>query len=137
MAYAIKKKTTIKKIIKVEENLSGYKFIPKKNLKIKEITVVDPKLIESILTIKFNKVFNKLLNYAIEVINDDEASSSDTNHVLGEVEKLRGVLLNKYHQFLNQEKEELFLKRLRYLENELKSKLYTNQYSNENSRGGR
>ncbi len=137
MSYLVKKDRIIKKVIDIENIDNGYKFTPKKSLKIKEINVIDPSMIESILTIKFNKVFNKLLNVSIDVINDEDSTSDDTAHVLGEVERLRGILLNKYHRFLTQEKEELFLNRLRYLENELKSKMYMNTNSYENSRGGR
>lgn len=126
MAYLIKKNKKTNEIIYMEYDLHGYKFSPKSKkeayLDVKEVTVINPELIDSILSIKFNKIFNKLFNKVVDVLNDD-ASESDTMMVLGEVELLRGILLNKYQNFLKFEKEELFLKKLRLLENELKVKI--------------
>ncbi len=127
MAYLIKKNKKTNEIIYMEYDLHGYKFSPKSKkeayLDVKEVTVINPELIDSILSIKFNKIFNKLFNKVVDVLNDDDASESDTMMVLGEVELLRGILLNKYQNFLKFEKEELFLKKLRLLENELKVKI--------------
>ena len=127
MAYLIKKNKKTNEIKYMEYDLHGYKFSPKSKkeayLDVKEVTVINPELIDSILSIKFNKIFNKLFNKVVDVLNDDDASESDTMMVLGEVELLRGILLNKYQNFLKFEKEELFLKKLRLLENELKVKI--------------
>lgn len=127
MAYLIKKNKKTNEIIYMEYDLHGYKFSPKSKkeayLDVKEVTVINPELIDSILSIKFYKIFNKLFNKVVDVLNDDDASESDTMMVLGEVELLRGILLNKYQNFLKFEKEELFLKKLRLLENELKVKI--------------
>lgn len=127
MAYLIKKNKKTNEIIYMEYDLHGYKFSPKSKkeayLDVKEVTVINPEFIDSILSIKFNKIFNKLFNKVVDVLNDDDASESDTMMVLGEVELLRGILLNKYQNFLKFEKEELFLKKLRLLENELKVKI--------------
>ncbi len=127
MAYLIKKNNKTNEIIYMEYDLHGYKFSPKKTkdayIDVKEVTLINPEMIDSVLSIKFNQVFNKLFNKVVNIINDDDASESDTMMVLGEVELLRGILLNKYQNFLKSEKEELFLKKLRVLENELRVKV--------------
>ena len=111
----------------MEYDLHGYKFAPKKGkntyIDVKEVTLINPEMIDSVLSMKFSHVFNKLFNRVVEIINDDDASEDDTMLVLGEVELLRGILLNKYQGFLKKEKETLFLKKLGVLENELKVKV--------------
>ena len=83
---------------------------------------VDPKMINEILTIKFNRRFKKLLTLVSAVLNDTDATDADTALALDEVQLVKEILLNRYQRFLNQEKEELFLKKLRVLENELRLK---------------
>lgn len=124
-SYLINKKAKNDSVVSIEE-LDGYKFKPKtKNgeyLKVSEVTIVDRVLIDKILTIKFNKSFNKVARLAIKVINDDDSTDDDAAIVLDEVELVRQILLNRYQKFLNQEKEKLFLKKLRLIENELRVK---------------
>ena len=124
MNFYLHRENGKKEIFSSNNYFNGYEFNPKKNktlIKVNHITVVDPKMIDSILTLKFNKRFNKLLKYVTYLLNE---SNDDTGIAiaLNEVEKLRGILLNRYQKFLNQEKEELFLKKLRIIENELRLK---------------
>ena len=79
-------------------------------------------MINDILTIKFNRRFKKLLTLVSAVLNDTDATDADTALALDEVQLVKEILLNRYQRFLNQEKEELFLKKLRVLENELRLK---------------
>lgn len=124
-SYLINKKSKNDSVVSIQE-LDGYKFKPKmangKYLKVSEVTIVDRVLIDKILTIKFNKSFNKVARLAVKVINDDDATDDDAAIVLDEVELVRQILLNRYQKFLNQEKEKLFLKKLRLIENELRVK---------------
>lgn len=125
-SYLIKKDDTTNAIVCMEYDLVGYKFSPKKTgkayLDVKEVTVVNPDLIENILTLKFEKRFKRLLAMAIHVQQDDEATEEDTTIVLGEVELVREILLNKYQNYLKKSKEETFLKKLRIIENEMRIK---------------
>ncbi len=133
MNFYLHRENGKKEIFSSNNYFNGYEFNPKKNktlIKVNHITVVDPKMIDSILTLKFNKRFNKLLKYVTYLLNE---SNDDTGIAiaLNEVEKLRGILLNRYQKFLNQEKEELFLKKLRIIENELRLKeVMLNSYLN-------
>lgn len=109
----------------MEPEINGYKFKPKMNdkyLKVNDVKVMDEEMIDNILTIKFNKMFKKLLTISLKVINSDDADEGDTQLALDEVEMVREILLNKYQNFLNQEKETLFLKKLRVIENQLRMK---------------
>ena len=53
-----------------------------------------------------------------------DAFPGDTGYpaVLGELDKLRATLIDKYEMFLAREKEEKFLKELAYIEKEIQKK---------------
>ena len=125
MAYILKQNGDKKELFSDDIDFTGYKFNSKRSkniIKVSNVTVVDPKMINEILTIKFNRRFKKLLTLVSAVLNDTDASDADTALALDEVQLVKEILLNRYQKFLNQEKEELFLKKLRVLENELRLK---------------
>lgn len=106
-------------------NFEGCEFKPKKDktiISVNKVLVVDKSLTDNILSIKFNDKFKTLLKYAMYVINDEDATSTDTAIVLDEVAMLKGILLNRYQKFLSKEKERLFLEKLRLIENQIRSK---------------
>ena len=125
MAYILKHNGDKKELFSGDIDFTGYKFNSKRSkniIKVSNVTVVDPKMINDILTIKFNRRFKKLLTLVSAVLNDTDATDADTALALDEVQLVKEILLNRYQRFLNQEKEELFLKKLRVLENELRLK---------------
>lgn len=125
MAYILKQNGEKKELFSGDVDFNGYKFNSKRSkniIKVSNVTVVDPKMINEILTIKFNRRFKKLLTLVSAVLNDTDATDADTALALDEVQLVKEILLNRYQKFLNQEKEELFLKKLRVLENELRLK---------------
>ena len=126
--YLIKKKHKDESVVSIKE-LEGYTFKPRLTkdsyIKVNAVTIVDKVMIDKILTMKFNKSFKKVVQLALRVINDEDADDGDVSIVLGEVELVREILLNRYQKFLNFEKEQLFLKKLRLIENELRMKQVT------------
>ncbi len=125
MRFFLCKDDDDKKIFSYSGEFDGYKFNSKKEknlMQVSHITVVNPQMIDSILSLKFNKRFNKLLKYINFILNSDDSDSTNIAIALNEVELLRSILLNRYQKFLNQEKEELFLRKLRIVENELRLK---------------
>ena len=127
-SYLINKKHQDESVVSIKE-LEGYQFKPRATkdsyIKVDRVTIVDRVMIDKILTMKFNKSFKKVVALAMQVINDEDADDGDATIVLGEVELVREILLNRYQKFLNYEKEQLFLKKLRLIENELRMKQVT------------
>lgn len=123
--YSVDKKDFYKKYIELDIS-DGYSFSPHLNtdryIKVKKVKIVNAMMIEKILTTKFEKQFRQLVSLALNVLNDEEASEEGTEIVLGEVELIREILLNRYEKYMNQEKEKLFLKKLRIIENEIRMK---------------
>ena len=124
-SYLINKNHKDESIVCLKET-EGYTFKPKVNkddyIKVSQVRIVDKEMIDKILTMKFDKSFKKVVALALRVLEDEEADEGDAEIVLGEVELVREILLNRYQKFLNHEKEELFLKKLRIIENELRIK---------------
>src|SRR5574344_1635510 len=123
-SYIIKKKNKNNEIVYMEYSLPGYNFSPKKNvlyMNVKNVKIVDSNLTDIILSAKFDDYFNKLVKMAREYLNSDE-DNGNSGIVLGEIDMIRGILQNKYQKFLAKEKELLFLKKLRIIEQEIKAK---------------
>ena len=92
-------------------------------MSVNSVKIVDKDMIDRILTLKFEKTFKRVVALAMSVIESDDSETEESARiVLDEVELIREILLNKYQKFLNQEKEELFLKKLRLIENEMRLK---------------
>ena len=127
MSFLIKRNDEEKDAIDIKDNNTGYDFKPNIrscDIKINKITLYNSSMIDIILSNKIEKAFERLVSITYDILtNDDENSSSDASIALDEVSKLRGVILNKYQKFLKKEKEEEYIKKLRFLENELRSKI--------------
>jgi hypothetical protein len=124
-SYLINKSHQDESVVSIRE-LEGYQFKPRSTkdsyIKVNQVTIVDRVMIDKILTMKFNKSFKKVVALALQVINDEDSDEGNVAIVLGEVELVREILLNRYQKFLSYEKEQLFLKKLRLIENELRMK---------------
>ena len=115
------------------DRIDGYNFSPKDKksniIKVSKVTVVDKQMIDRILSMKFEKYFRRLVALALRVLEDDDDSSSDdaADIVLDEAKLVKEILENRYKKFLNDEKEQLFLKKLRIIENQMEMKKIENK----------
>jgi len=137
MAYVLTKNDNKMNLYSIN-TIDGYSFKPKNKpnvLSVNKVIVLDPKLVDSILTVKFNSRFNKLLKLVTFILNNEDTSSSDTALALDEVALLKSILLNRYQKFLSQEKELLFLQKLRLIENKLRAKEIEITYLNKEEKG--
>jgi len=151
-SFLLKKDERTNEIIIMDYEDKGYTFKPgikaKNHLKVNQITIIKPSMIDGILTTKFNKKYRRLVMIVFNILqsSDEETSEGDIMIALDEIAKLREIILNKYQKFLSHVKEEKFIKQLRILENELRAKqinirmnMLNNiyMYEEEKSRGGR
>ena len=124
-SYLINKRHKDDSVVKFKD-IDGYTFRPRvsKNdyIKVKEVTIVEPQMIDRILSTKFDKSFKKIVELAMIVVNNDDADEGDCELVIDQAELLREILLTRYQKFLSYEKEQLFLKKLRLIENEMRMK---------------
>lgn len=127
MGYLIKKNDKTQEVVYLDYDINGYVFTPKNNgetsLTVNKVIIVNPSMIDKILTIKFNTLFKKITMEALKIIYDDDSGEDAAMLVLDELKRLRGIVTHKYQKFLSNEKEAIFLKKIKQLENELKVKI--------------
>lgn len=89
---------------------------------INQLSIYNKKMINNVLIKKYIRKYKALLKMVYLLFHD--AFPDDTGYpaVLGEVDKLRAILLDKYHKYLSLENEKKFLKELDYIESEIKKK---------------
>ncbi len=126
--YLVKKVSKTGEIIYMQYRLDGYEFKPRNKAKasvsLDKITIIKPSMIDLVLTQKIDNKIKKIIRLVMYILNtdDDTTNPSDVMLALNEITRLRSVILNKYQDFISKEKESLFLKKLRILENELRIK---------------
>ncbi len=129
MSFVINKKQILKnKEISGVILINGY-HLPSRNHNfiiedeiITNINITNKKLAHKFVFRAANKKYNKLLNYLTELfINDDDGDSS-MSEVLNQIEKFREEVKRKYRKYLKQKELEEMATKLKFLQNEAKTK---------------
>ena len=121
MKYVIKKRNKIYDVLELTYPIKGYKFNSKSE-SIKSITLVNNKMVDKVIDKKINMMFQRLLMIVNDAFNSDD-NPTGTAIALDEIALVRSTILNKYHKLLDEKKEELYLKKLNLLEEEMKEKI--------------
>ncbi|MBQ9834531.1 MAG: hypothetical protein IJO33_05000 [Bacilli bacterium] len=139
--YVIRKSDDKKEIIYYNYDLTGYNMKSKNNgnnqLKVDEIMIVKPSLVDKLITIKFKEKYKRLVMIVLSILHASDTSEGDCIIALDEVAKLKEILLYKYHNKIKMEKETMFLEQLEGLERSLSEKLiqiraFNNMFNFEN-----
>ena len=135
MKYLIKKRNKAFDIVKIDYPFKGFKFKTKNDV-IKNITVLNNKMINILLTTKINGMFTRLLMIVNDAFNSDDNPDGATI-ALDEITMVKNYINNKYAKYLNKEKKELYLKKLDLIEEEMRFKLYSYQekYTEQKGKG--
>ena len=120
-------KTNDSKEIKYFEydKISGYNINPNPNLKfqdainVNKMILINPSLIEKVVDKKIKRRFDYLINLLSVVYENDDETGDGLELALNEAEKFRMELINKYKQYINEEKYQLLMKKIAILEDEL------------------
>lgn len=119
-SFILKNDDEEKKVLLYEEKKS-YSFTPKKGYKkVKKITVLDKDMTSSILEDKIIRKYNLLIKIIYDLISSDDTTSGDVLAAYTELDRLRNIMLYKYHEYLRKEFIDKYLKKLYVLELELK-----------------
>lgn len=137
MKYVIEKNDSNLKLIYYNVKMIGMDVTPKngvKDLKIKaqKILLVDPELRENYIKERVNRKIDRVIKFMIRILNDDETTDSDVGMVLDEINKLKGIIINKYKEYILDSEYKSFLTKLIVIEEEFKrnynQKIYMNNY---------
>ena len=135
MKYVIDKNNEKMKLMYYSVKLVGLDVEPKnqvKNLRIKakKVIIVDPELRESFIKQRINKKIDKVINFMLKILNDDGTSDEDAGMVLDEINKLKGIIINKYKEHMKISEYKSYLTKLIMIEEEFKKNYNQKMFSN-------
>ena len=90
---------------------------------VSKLSIYNKDMTNNILSAKYIRRYKNILKMIYLLFRDEFPSDDGYPVVLGEIEKLRCLILDKYHKYLSQENEKLFLDELSYIENEVRNRL--------------
>lgn len=135
--YLLKRETTVKDIEYMEYDLDGYKFNPKQKenapyINVRTVTIYNHKMINYLLTRKFEKKFERLSQIILQFLYQDEedCDEGDFMILLDEVARLRSVVEIQYKKELEMEEYRDYIDKLAFLDNQVRQKLAMISYRN-------
>ena len=117
------------------DNVKGFDFKPKNKVKyegveVGHLTVSSPELIKKVLIRKTKRKINMYLNYLLNYVSSED-DSDGLELVIDDVQRFKALIINKYSKFLGKRYISSLLKKVRFVEKELISKLKELSYENE------
>lgn len=123
-SFVLKSINKNNEVLILETNVKGliYKFHNKG--KINEIIIYNPTIIYLVINKSFSKKYKRILGLFFESTDESDNSEGNLAIALDELARLRSILLKRYANMLKNEDLEKFLKELKYLENEIRLKIF-------------
>lgn len=125
--YYISKKNYNGEVVFVNcDKINGYKFSPKNSypyegIKVNEMIIIKPSLIEKIIK---RKIKNRLEFYLKIIIDNlDDESDDDTRIALDDLARYKKVIKERYSIYLDEKYMALLNKKINVIERELKNNL--------------
>lgn len=133
--YIIDKDNPNEKLLYYNVNVVGLSVTPNKsvpgyNVIAKKLTLVDPELREAYIKQKINKKIDKVIKFMIKILNDEDTSDEDAGIVLDEINKLKGIVINKYKEYMLESEYKALLTKLILIEEEFKKNYNQKTYLN-------
>lgn len=125
--FVIQKNANVKKAGRKKIVIEGYEMKPKLKkhdslVSVSEVTVVSPKLHELALKKQFKTAYRKVFKKVMIVLEDNDASQTDTVLALDEVAKMKAILKEKYKQNVSKQEYRNMWKKVSLLQTELQKK---------------
>ena len=135
MKYVIEKNGKDMKLVYYSVNMVGLGVEPKNGvpgltIKAKKIVLVDSKLRDAYIKQRINKKIDKVIKFMLLILNDEDTTEGDVGMVLDEINKLKGIVIKKYKEYMKVSEYKALLTKLIIIEEEFKKnynqKLYMN-----------
>jgi len=139
MKYVIGRESNNSKLMYYNVKMTGLNVKPKNGItnaviKSKNVILIDPDLRLSFIKQRVNKKLDKIIDFMLHILNDENSSDSDTGLVLDEINKLKGIIVNKYREYLTETEYKTFLTKIFMLQDEFEknynSKIYKSYLNN-------
>lgn len=133
--YIIDKDNPNEKLLYYNVNVVGLSVTPNKSvpgykITAKKLTLVDPDLRETYIKQKINKKIDRVIKFMIKILNDEDTSDEDAGIVLDEINKLKGIIINKYKEYMIESEYKSLLTKLILIEEEFKKNYNQKTYLN-------
>ncbi|MBR2840870.1 MAG: hypothetical protein IKF01_03255 [Bacilli bacterium] len=117
------------------DNVKGFDFRPQNKVKyegveVGHLTVSSPELIKKVLIRKTKRKLNMYLNYLLNYVSSED-DGDGLELVIDDVQRFKTLIINKYSKFLGKRYIASLLKKVRFVEKELVSKLKELSFENE------
>ena len=135
MKYVIEKNGKDMKLVYYSVNMVGLNVEPKNGvpgltIKAKKVILVDPELRDAYIKQRINKKIDKVIKFMLRILNDEDTTEGDVGMVLDEINKLKGIVIKKYKEYMKVSEYKALLTKLIIIEEEFKKnynqKLYMN-----------
>ena len=125
MKYVIDKNNNDKKLTYYNVNIKGLEVspineVPDQKIMIGKVLLVDSELQDSYIKQRINKTLDKIIKFMIRILNDDDSTEEDTGMVLDEINRLKGIVINKYRHYMKDAEYKSLLTKLILIEEEFK-----------------
>ena len=133
MKYIIDNNNENTKFVYYNVNMTGLDITPKNevsgfNIKAKKVILVDSALQDSFIKTRINRKLDKIIKFMLRILNDDETTDDDTGMVLDEINRLKGIIINKYRKYMVESEYKSILTKLILIEEEFKKSYNQKMY---------
>lgn len=125
MKYKIDRNSEDFKLIYYNVKMVGLDVTPKNgsstvSIKASKVLLVDPSLRDSYIKQRINRKIDRVIKFMLRILNDDGTTDDDTGMVIDEINKLKGIIINKYKEFMKESEYKAMLTKLILIEEEFK-----------------
>jgi len=137
MKYVIKKNND-KKLANYNVKIDGLSVNPINNVKSQtikagKVIIVDEDLKEEYIRKRINRKMDKIINFMLRILNDDGTGEDDSGMALDEVNRLKGIVINKYRKYMKESEYKSILAKLILIEEEFKKSYNEKIYMTHNN----
>ena len=139
MKYVIDRESNNSKLMYYNVKINGLNVKPKNGIlnaaiKSKNVVLIDPDLRLSYIKQRVNKKMDQIIDFMLHILNDENSGESYTGLVLDEINKLKGIIVNKYREYITETEYKTFLTKIFMLQDEFEknynSKIYRSYLNN-------
>ncbi len=108
--------------------------VPGLTIKAGKVVLIDNDLRSEYIKQRINRKIDKIIKFMIRILNDEDTTDEDTGLVLDEINRLKGIIINKYKEYITNAEYKSLLTKLIIVEEEFKKnynqKIFNNYMNN-------
>ena len=101
-------------------NVNPINEVPGLKIKAKKVILIDDELQKNYIKKRINRKIDKIIKFMLRILNDEGTTDEDTGMVLDEINRLKGIIINKYRLYMLESEYKEILTKLILIEEEFK-----------------